>query len=124
VQQDDADDYAGVPASMPLNIADLKVGDRVILNCPKSARPKRAAQFEGIYYSIQEAMGNFDAVLLPGGTAEFLSNAQLGWAAFLMQTQGGFSLRGAFRVEADGGLREEEGRRIFIERRIGRVGVG
>lgn len=109
---------------MPLNITDLKVGDRVILNCPKATKPRREAQFEGIYHSIGDAISSLDALVLPGATAEFLASGALGWAGFLLQTKGGVSLHAGFRIEPDGGLREEEGRRIFIERRVGRVGVG
>ena len=132
---------------MPLRITDLAPGDRVILNCPKSrVAQKREAQFEGIYHSLQDAMTGYDILLAGTSTAEFLeSGGTLGWAAFLFQVSaeplvrvrnpdgsptyipnpsGSMELRGAFVVEPDGSLREEEGRRIFIERRLGRVGVG
>jgi len=41
---------------MPLKVTDLKPGDRVLLNCPKSrVTAKREAVFEGIFASLSEA---------------------------------------------------------------------
>ncbi len=132
---------------MPLKITDLQPGDRVILNCPKArVSRQREAQFEGLFRSVAEAMTKIgDGALIMGPeTAKFLEEGGL-WAAFLLQTRtdpvvrlrhvdgshddipnlgGEIALRAAFVVEPDGSLREEEGRRVFIERRLGRVGVG
>ncbi len=133
---------------MPIAITDLTPGDRVVLNCPKArgGQTHREAQFEGIFTSIDEAMRKTEIGMLLMGpsTAEFLSTGQA-WARFLLQTvsgptrvleyPGGGAVRGlpdfagstvltaAFRIEPDGSLREEEGRRIFIERRL-RMGQG
>ena len=111
---------------MALHVNDLRPGDRVVLNCSASrVMAKREAQFEGIFQTIEEAMarGTYDAVLLPGATAEFLSRGA--FARFLLQRNaiGPMDLVGAFRIEPDGALREEEGRRITIEMRM-RMGQG
>jgi hypothetical protein len=127
---------------MPLKVTDLKPGDRVLLNCPKSRlMTKREAVFEGLYHSLQDAMadGPPGVLMIGKATEEFLRSGAQGWAGFLFQVTrepvlhirhpdgtfdefpnltGEMSLRGAFVVEPDGSLREEEGRRIFIERRV------
>jgi hypothetical protein len=130
---------------LSIPVTDLQPGDRVILNCPtaRAGATKREAQFECIFRSVGEAMdkNGIDALLVGPSTLEFLS-AGPAWAKFLLQTSTGpaqileypgggpvaglppFSgetaLSAAFLIEPDGGLREEEGRRIFIERRLGR----
>jgi hypothetical protein len=108
---------------MPLHINDLQLGDRVVLNCGASrVMAKREAQFEGIFQTIGEAMSrdSRDGILLPGASAEFLAGGA--FARFLFQA-GPTDLVGAFRIEPDGALREEEGRRITIEMRV-RMGQG
>jgi hypothetical protein len=112
---------------MPVPVADLKPGDRVVLNCPKSrVMQKREAQFEGIFSSIEDALARGDAMLMGTSTMGFLSGRA--WARFLFgrATDGSgidVDAVGAFVVEPDGGLREEHGMRIFIERRM-RMGQG
>lgn len=111
---------------MPLAITDLHAGDRVVLNCAQArVTQKREAIFEGVFASVNDAMhrGGYTAIALPGGrpTEEFLNGGA--WARFLMQSCEGVDLVGAFRIEPDGALREEEGRRITIERRV-RMGQG
>jgi hypothetical protein len=127
---------------MPIRVTDLKPGDRVVLNCPKARRnSKREAQFEGIFESMDDAMNHGgkapDVLLMEHATEAFL--AQKVWARFLLQTvsesgqvlrypggdamnlpkfAGITELSAAFLVEPDGSLREEEGRRVFIERRV------
>jgi hypothetical protein len=134
---------------MSIDVRDLQPGDRVVLNCPKALRnQKREAQFEGLFPSALEAMAAgspFSAQLIQRHTEAFTAAAGT-WARFLLQTApagsdvlfttpggdalqmpptGGFTrqLYAAFIVEPDGALREEEGRRIFIERRV-RMGHG
>jgi len=129
---------------MPLKVTDLKPGDRVLLNCPKSrVTAKREAVFEGIFASLSEAQertGTVHIDLVDDTAFAFLSHGKT-WARFLFQRVGpgecvnlrradgsitalglapgcSTDLVGAFLVEPDGSLREEEGRRIFIERRI------
>jgi len=127
---------------MPVSVADLKPGDRVVLNCPKArGQAKREAVFQGIFRSVAEAMASepsIDAMIMLRQTEAFLSQGPA-WARFLLQTTsgpvqileypGGGAIKGvpyfgptalmaAFLIEPDGGLREEEGRRIFIERRV------
>ncbi len=134
-------------SNMPLKVTDLKPGDRVMLNCPKSRlMAQREAEFEGIYPSIADAMNNtgLGVIVMGSGTQAFLNEGKL-WAAFLFQTSrdpvvrlrhsdGSFNeipnpvkylvLRGAFQVEPDGTLREEEGRRIYIAYRLPRPTQG
>jgi hypothetical protein len=102
-----------------MKVTDLKPGDRVMLNCPKAAKTHRQAIFQGIYRSVEEAMsaGNESALLVGAETEKFLREGG-SWARFLLQTLDGVSLGAAFVVETDGSLREEMGRRIFIERRL------
>lgn len=131
---------------MPLSVMDMQPGDRVVLNCPSSrVMPKREAQFEGIFKSIEDAIqrGETTALVMGESTAAFLSSGKA-WARFLFQRvngpevnirhangsktelptyNGATDLIGAFTVEPDGALRDEEGRRITIERRI-RMGQG
>ena len=128
---------------MPVSVTDLKPGDRVVLNCPKArGQAKREAVFQGIFRSVAEAMASepsIDAMIMMPQTEAFLSQGTA-WARFLLQTisgpmqileyPGGGAIKGmpshdgptalmaAFLIEPDGGLREEEGRRIFIERRV------
>jgi hypothetical protein len=112
---------------MPFKITDLTPGDRVILNCPKSrVATHRQAQFEGIFQSLEDAMRREAAegrlaYLAGSATAEFLNSRP--WARFLMQSRSSVELIGAFAVQPDGTLKDEEGRSIFIERRVF-VGVG
>lgn len=134
---------------MAISVVDLKPGDRVVLNCPKARGPqtKRVAEFGGIYASLEEAMlaHDYSALLTLEHTAAFIA-AGGKFAKFLLQTAsgqsrileypGGGPVRGfpevpagtglilALRIEPDGGLREEEGRRIFIEQRLGRAAQG
>lgn len=110
---------------MPLKIQDLQPGDRVILNCPKAkTATQREAEFEGIFASVEDAVRRGDRALLMGTTTADFLNAGNPWARFLMGVRGGLDVVGTFVVEDDGCLRDEEGHRIFIERRLGRVGVG
>lgn len=133
---------------MPLHVNDLQPGDRVMLNCGASkVMAKREAQFEGIFQTIEEAMqreasDRAGSILLPGASAEFLAGGA--FARFLFQRSNDLTVRfrrpdgsrvevsnpagtmdlvGAFRIEPDGALREEQGRRITIERRV-RMGQG
>jgi hypothetical protein len=128
---------------MPLKVTELQPGDRVVLNCPKArGNQKREAQFKGIYHSIDDAMkaDNCDVLAMGPMTEKFLSSGGRRWAAFLLQTTtgpgqlmtypggdpvaglppfpGATRLTAAFVVEPDGGMREEQGRRVFIERRL------
>jgi hypothetical protein len=110
---------------MPLSVNDLQPGDRVVLNCPKARiMRKREAQFEGIFRSSVEASerGNRRALLISKPTIEFLASGGA-WARFLMESKGLWDVVAAFVIEPDGSMREEEGRRIFIERRM-RMGQG
>jgi hypothetical protein len=126
---------------MPIPVTDLKPGDRVILNCPKARRQvKREAQFSGMFESF-EAASAIDAVMIVREAAmRFISSGGPAWARFLLQTvsggnrileyPGGGVIQGlpevngetlllaVFAVEPDGSMREEFGRRIFIERRL------
>ena len=116
---------------MSISVLDLRPGDRVVLNCPKARiKPKREAEFEGLYNSIEELRASMVGHVLYDlpGTASFIAGEKAcRWARFLLQTEvvDGVprQLRNGFVVDADGGLREEEGRRVFIERRV-RVGQG
>jgi hypothetical protein len=134
---------------VPVKLADLRPGDRVILNCPKSkVATHRQAEFIGVFKTLGEALDKEPgtALLVDVGTLEFIKSGKGGlWAGFVFQTSsdptvrirrgdgtydeflnptGRMEMRGAYVVEADGSLREEEGRRIFIERRVGRVERG
>jgi hypothetical protein len=135
---------------MPVLVTDLTPGDRVMLNCPKARgnQTKRVAQFDGIFGSLDEAMtasGGVCALLTQRDTEAFIA-AGGRFAKFLLQTAaestpileypGGGAIRGlpelpagtqliaAFVIEPDGSLRDEEGRRIYIEQRLGRAAQG
>lgn len=109
---------------MPLLVADLKLNDRVLLNCPKSQiATHRQAVFQGVFESLPEAMaeslrrGSIGIEYLPcSATPEFLNGRH--WARFLMGTLGNTELIGAFAIQPDGTLKDETGRSIFIERRV------
>lgn len=130
---------------MSIDVRDLRPGERVVLNCPKAkGAQKREAQFEGIFERYADAMNDpwssERSLLIQRHTVAF-SRTQGPWSRFLLQTSergsdvvmrtpGGDALHppgsadaetrlmAVFAVEPDGGLREEEGRRIFIERRV------
>jgi hypothetical protein len=103
---------------MPIKLTDLKPGDRVMLNCPKArTQPRREAIFEGIFESVAAAAADSEIMAVGENTAAFLASGN-GWARSLLQTEGHFRLAIGFRIEPDGSLREEDGRRIFIERRL------
>jgi hypothetical protein len=98
-----------------IDVHDLSPGDRVVLNCPKSRiMPKRQAEFRALARNLSE-LPDGDLVSRPGRL--FLESAAE-WAVFLLGEVEGARLLGLFAVDSDGGLREEEGRRIFIERRV------
>jgi hypothetical protein len=109
---------------MPLNVQDLKSGDRVMLNCPTGRIPKREAIFEGIFKSLEEAAqpDKYHQVITMCVPSEELLRTGA-FARFLLGRGVDWELVAAFRVEPDGGLREDEGRRVFIERRLP-MGVG
>jgi hypothetical protein len=107
---------------MPLKVTDLQRGDRVLLSCPESrVALRREAQFEGIFASVADQLerGNIQALLMGRDTADFLNGGKP-WACF--QFRAGTVC--SFLVEADGDLRDQTGLRIFIEQRLGRVGMG
>lgn len=133
---------------MSIDVRELQPGERVVLNCPKARNySKKEAQFEGLFDTAEAAMEDGSIIkdqLIQRGTDAFMATPGQ-WARFLLQsvpagadtilrTPDGQALPlsrtglprqlyGVFIVEADGGLREEEGRRIFIERRL-HVGHG
>jgi hypothetical protein len=109
---------------MPLSVNELQPGDRVVLNCPKArTMPKREAQFEGIFATLDEAQKSDlrAGMLIQQKSVTFLRGGA--FARFLMGRMDGWDCIAAFVVEPDGSMREEEGRRIFIERRM-RMGQG
>jgi|SRR5579863_151170 len=104
---------------MPLTITDLKPGDRVVLNCPKARTAQhKEAQFEGVFRSFQEMIkvGTADLTVISEPTVEYLQSERL-WARFRMFTGASWELLAGFAVNPDGSLRDDEGRRITIERR-------
>lgn len=133
---------------MSIDVRELQPGDRVVLNCPKARNnSKQEAQFEGIFPTAAAAMEEGSVTkwrLIQRGTEAFMAVAGQ-WARFLLatapagsdrifETPGGQALPmpatalprqlyAVFIVEVDGGLREEGGMRIFIERRL-HVGRG
>jgi hypothetical protein len=112
---------------MSLKVTELKRGDRVVLNCPKGRIPKRKADFLGIFRSLEEAINATPGLILAvdATVADFLEKGERGWAGFLLGVSPcGTELRGAFIVEPDGSMREQEGRSVFIEQRLGRVSHG
>jgi NADPH:quinone reductase-like Zn-dependent oxidoreductase len=115
---------------LPIHVNDLKPGDRVVLNCPKSQRDsKREAIFKGVYASHAAAIAEL-AFTHPGGmkiyTPPSILTQRLPVAAFLLQSAdraGMVLVWGAFTVQPDGSLREDQGLRVFIEQRV-RMGQG
>jgi hypothetical protein len=87
---------------------------------------KRVAEFEGCYGSVDDVMAKHGevAVIVGSGTIEFLKSGDGLWAGFLFGSSEWGDFRAAFKVEPDGSLRDEEGRRIYVERRLGRVQTG
>jgi hypothetical protein len=128
---------------MPLHVADLTAGDRVVLNCPKSrGLAKREAQFKGVFKTLHEALREYDgALVLAGSEREALLNLDGAVAAFVLQTgdpatfkypsgetlevpfAGTSELTLTLRIKPDGSLHDETGMRVFIERRM-RMGQG
>jgi hypothetical protein len=115
---------------MSLRIDELAPGDRVILNCPSSRiMKKRDAVFEGVFNTLEAAMdaGEQPLHVAHRRTFEFLKGERV--ARFLFRrgdtTEGGiaFDIMGAFAVDRDGGLHDENGVRLFIERKM-RMGQG
>lgn len=122
-----------------ISVFELRPGDRVILNCPKARRiTKRQAEFVGLFEGEMALAAGNDLVV-----GRFRPGNHI-WAKFLMQTAtggqiveypGGGAVAGVppfagvtalfagFVVEQDGGMREEDGRRVFIEQRF-RAGAG
>jgi hypothetical protein len=109
---------------MPIPVTDLQPGDRVVLNCPKSrVTAKRQAQFEGIYSSLADAMNGATILIAGTGTADFLEQSGR-FAGFLFGRMDNRDLRMALAIDPDGSLRDEEGRKIYVEQRLGRVNRG
>ena len=111
---------------MPIAIHDLSPGDRVVLNCPKArVMQKREAQFEGVFRSFTEAApASTHSVTISEPSPSYVARGVSGWARFLMGRVGRADIIGVFAVEPDGGLREDEGRRVFVERRLERPAFG
>jgi hypothetical protein len=117
---------AGRVHSMSLRVEDLAPGDRVVLNCPSSRlMRKRDAIFEGVFDDMSNRVGDRSAALMGAATYQFLDGKR--WARFMFSrfNEGklDFDVLGAFVVEPAGGLRDENGVRIFIERKM-RMGQG
>jgi hypothetical protein len=109
---------------MPIKVTELQAGDRVVLNCPKSrVTVKRNAEFEACYRTVDEMVEKHDATLITKATVEFLKSGGL-WASFLFSSNDAIDLRCGFRVEPDGTMRDDEGRLVYVERRLGRVQAG
>lgn len=112
---------------MSLRVDDLAPGDRVILNCPSSRiMRKRDAIFEGVFENMSDQVGDRSAALMSPATYKFLEGKR--WARFMFSRHCNegpldFDVMGAFAVDADGGLRDQTGVRLFIERRM-RMGQG
>ncbi len=111
---------------MSLRIDDLAPGDRVILNCPSSRiMKKREAIFEGVFEDMADQVGDRSAALMSPATYKFLEGKR--WARFMFShSEEGplnFDIMGAFAVDRDGGLRDQNGVRLFIERKM-RMGQG
>jgi len=117
---------------MPLRVEDLHPGDRVLLNCPKSrVQTKREAVFEGTYDSFEQAAMTGHAFTV-WDAREHVPGRR--WARFLLQTVeadvvhcGGAEFRTAagvadlmiaLAIEPDGSMRDDDGRGVFIERRM------
>jgi hypothetical protein len=112
---------------MAIPVTDLAPGDRVILNCPKARIPKRQAQFQGLYNSTLEMI---DAAFPADGDRLAIFADPIPpdegqeWAAFLFWASDSQEMRGAFAVQPDGNLLDEEGRKIYVEQRLGRANQG
>jgi hypothetical protein len=110
---------------MPILVAELAIGDRVILNCPRTKIPMRHAQFEGLYkstFQMIEAAVRPDRLAIFDGKIPPDEGQQ--WAAFLFWSSENQEMRGAFAVGSDGRLRDEDGRKIYIVQRLGRANQG
>jgi hypothetical protein len=127
---------------MSLLVSDLKPGDRVLLNCPKSKmQTRREAVFEGVKDRRQVAQAVWTAgSAVTGRDWRRQFDRQECFAIFLLQTMGpGASLdflnadgeripmparmaitelRGLFAVREDGTMFDDENRTVFIERRL------
>ena len=113
---------------MSLRVDELAPGDRVILNCPSSAlMRKREAQFEGVYATLAEAIDDAEhlAHFMKASTRAFLEGQRIARFLFRRGAEGGiaFDIMGVFAVDNDGGLRDQTGKRLFIERKM-RMGQG
>jgi hypothetical protein len=129
---------------MPVRIEDLRPGDRVILNCPKARRlPRREVEFcgvitpdEAIERINRSVVRDFDDAAMDRQAryAEFLFGfAGPDQAVAFVQRDGrrhlippGRPTRHccALRIADDGTLKDDEGRTVFIERRVPRAAHG
>ena len=127
---------------MPVNVRDLKPGDRVMLNCPKARyKARREAEFQKIYTPAElRELTDGDGGLLVIGHLDFNSE----YAVFLLTVavgEGYALVDGNSRMAipnppgtvlrhmcamriTDGTLKDDEGRTVFIEQRLGRPSFG
>jgi hypothetical protein len=127
---------------MPVNVRDLKPGDRVMLNCPKARyKARREAEFQKIYTpaELREKTRGDRGLLVVGNLdphseyAVFLLTVAVGEGYALVDGNSrlhipnppGAVLRHscAMRI-TDGTLKDDEGRTVFIEQRLGRASFG
>lgn len=115
---------------MPVSIDSLAPGDRVVLNCPAArVDKKRPAEFEGVFAHAEDCgrRPGRGLTIVDDTTREYVRKAEKRgerFARFLMETRGEVEICAVFVVEPDGALRDDEDRRIWIERRLGRVMQG
>jgi hypothetical protein len=114
----------------PLTIDQLSEGDRVLLNCPKSPVGKREALFLRITtWGEERPRHQIDVSPVPGNYAPSQKLAvfqlQVGHGRVVTARAGvqvdGDSLKiltGGFAIQQDGTLKDDEGRAVFIERRV------
>lgn len=112
---------------MSLLIEQLAPGDRVILNCPKCNLTHREAEFLGLYASFKAVTQAFEYLAMETNyTRTFINESRdCSFAVFQTGALGpSCTLIMAMRVDPDGRMTEEEGRRVIIERRAQRPAMG
>jgi hypothetical protein len=78
-----------------MKVTELREGDHIVMYCPKARTSKRKT---AIFNGIENGFAVFTQIAIKG--------------------EGGFIMGSLFRVTPNGNMEDDEGRTIYIERRI------
>lgn len=102
-----------------IDVNQLKPGDRVVLNSPQRGVARRCmVEFDGIFTTAAEAIAHASQA----GIVQLDTTGDLAgpFAGFIFDAH----LRAAFHIEPDGSMLDDAGRAVYVEQRLGRVGMG